>query len=160
MRLRLKLHPDSRCDAATRVEVEVARPRPGRLAMRYFVIGRTGDLRLPPVAFPAHAEELWRHTCFEAFLPVPPGNAYYELNFSPSTQWSAYRFDNYRSGMCIVGEIAAPRFAILSNDACYEFQASLELDRLPDVSGDATWHLGLSAVIEEASGRKSYWALA
>jgi len=25
----MKLHPDSRCDAATHIEVEVARPRPG-----------------------------------------------------------------------------------------------------------------------------------
>ena len=160
MRVSLKLHPDSRCDAATRVEVEIARLQPDRLAMRYFVTGRIGDLRLPPVTFPARAEELWRHTCFEAFLHAPPGAAYYELNFSPSTHWAAYRFDGYRSGMCIASAIATPRIEVLSNDADYELQVSLELDRLPDLPGGATWHLGLSAVIEEASGRKSYWALA
>jgi hypothetical protein len=160
MRLRLKLHPDSRCDAATRVEVEVARLQPARLAMRYFVTGRIGDLRLPPVTFPARGEELWRHTCFEAFLRAPPRAAYYEFNFSPSTRWAVYRFDGYRSGMRIVGEIAAAGIEVLSNYACYELQASLELDPLPDLPGDATWYLGLSAVIEETSGRKSYWALA
>src|ERR1700690_621334 len=132
MRLRLKLHPDSRCDAATCVEVEVARARPGSLAMRYFVTGRIGDLCLPPVTIPTRSEELWRHTCFEAFLRASPGAAYYELNFSPSTRWAVYQFDGYRRGMCIAGKIAAPGIEVLSNDACYELKAYLELDPLPD----------------------------
>ena len=44
--------------------------------------------------------------------------------------------------------------------SCYTLQASLELDRLSDLPRDAAWRLGLAAVIEETSGRKSYWALA
>jgi hypothetical protein len=39
-------------------------------------------------------------------------------------------------------------------------QASLELDRLSGSPRDSSWRLGLSALIEDASGRKSYWALA
>jgi hypothetical protein len=38
----------------------------------------------------------------------------------------------------------------------YALQAALDLSGLPRV---ATWRLGLAAVIEETSGRKSYWAL-
>lgn len=37
--------------------------------------------------------------------------------------------------------------------------ATLDLDRL-GLPADAPWRLGLSAVIEETSGAKSYWALA
>ncbi len=40
MRQALKLHPDSRCTAVTRIEVEVARPRPGALVLRYVVTGK------------------------------------------------------------------------------------------------------------------------
>jgi hypothetical protein len=79
---------------------------------------------------------------------------------APSTQWAAYRFSGYRSGMHVATEIAAPRIDVQSSPACYTLQAALELDWLSDLPGDARWRLGLSAVIEETSGRRSYWALA
>ena len=160
MRQALKLHPDSRCLAATGIDVEVARPRSGGLLLRYFVAGRPGDLRLPPATAPTRGDQLWRHTCFEAFIRASPGAGYYELNFSPSRQWAAYRFDDYRSGMRVPDEIGAPSVEVRSNGASYELQASLELDRVPGLPSGARWCLGLSAVIEEAGGGKSYWALA
>ena len=160
MRRALRLHPDSRCIAATHIEVEVTRPRPGNLVLRYFVTGKMIDLRMPPVTAPTRTDELWRHTCFEAFVRALPGAAYYEFNFAPSMQWAAYRFSDYRSGMSVAGEISAPRVEAQSTGERYELQASLELDRLSSLPGDAVWRLGLSVVIEETSGRKSYWALA
>ncbi len=99
MRHSLKLHPDSRCDAAARIEVEVARPRPGQLSVRYVVSGKTGGLLLPSAAAQARTDGLWRHTCSELFVRPSPGEAYYEFNFAPSRQWAAYRFDSHRSGM-------------------------------------------------------------
>jgi hypothetical protein len=152
MRLVLKPHADSVCSAATQVEVEVARPRAGSLVLRYVVTGLISGLRLPPLKTAARTDELWQHTCFEAFVRPSPGNAYYEFNFAPSTQWAAYRFDSYRSGMRVATEIGAPRIEAQTSPECYTLQASLELD--------AVWRLGLAAVIEDTSGRKSYWALA
>jgi hypothetical protein len=160
MRQALRLHPDSPCFAATRVDVEVARPRPGSLVLSYFVTGRINDLRLPPVVAAARAEELWRHTCFEAFIRASPGAGYYEFNFAPSTQWAAYRFSGYRSGMRIATEIGAPRIDVQSSPECYTLRASLELDQLAGLPRDAGWRLGLSALLEETNGRQSYWALA
>ncbi len=141
MRLVLKLHPDSLCTAATRVEVDVARPRPGGLLLSYVVTGKIGELRLPPVAAAARTDELWRHTCFEAFVRTS-GAPYYEFNFAPSTQWAAYRFSGYRSGMRVATEIGAPRIELRSAPECYTLQASLELDRLSDLPRDAAWRLG------------------
>jgi len=153
----LRLHPDSLCLAAAHVEVEVARPRAGSLMLSYVVTGKIGDLRLPPVSAAARTDALWRHTCFEAFVRHVPGEAYYEFNFAPSTQWAAYRFDRYRSGMRVATEISAPRIDVQSAPERYTLHAVLDLSRLPH---DAAWRLGLAAVIEETSGRKSYWALA
>ena len=155
MRHTLRLHPDSLCAAATRIEADVARPRPGSLILSYVVSGRISDLRLPPVVAAARADELWRHTCFEAFVRPSTGPAYYEFNFSPSTQWAAYQFSGYRSGMRVATEIGAPRIEVRSECATYTLQAALELDGL-----SSPLHLGLSAVLEETNGRKSYWALA
>jgi hypothetical protein len=154
LRRTLRLHPDSRCDAATGVEVDVALPRPGSLVLSYVVSGKIGELRMPPMVASGRSDELWRHTCFEAFVRPATGPEYYEFNFSPSTQWAAYRFENYRSGMRVATEIAAPRIEVRSDEATYTLQAALELDGL-----SSSLHLGLSAVLEEANGRKSYWAL-
>jgi hypothetical protein len=155
MRHTLRLHPDSHCAAATRIEADVARPRPGNLILSYVVSGKIGDLRWPPVVAPARADELWRHTCFEAFIRAATGSAYFEFNFSPSTQWAAYQFSGYRSAMRVATEIAAPRIEVRSDEATFTLQAALELGGL-----SSPLHLGLSAVLEETNGRKSYWALA
>ena len=160
MGLALALHPDSRCTPAMNIEVEVARPRVGHLLLRYSVNGELSDLRMPPVTAPTRGNELWRHSCFEAFVRAPTSTAYCEFNFAPSTRWAAYRFSDYRSGMSVEREISAPRIEVQSNGACYQLQASLKLDRLPYVPSNAAWRLGLSVVLEETSGQKSYWALA
>ena len=108
----------------------------------------------------ARSDGLWQHTCFEAFVRGLSGTEYYEFNFAPSTQWAAYRFSGYRSGMCVAAEISAPLIEVRSSPDCFTLQASLELDRLSDLPRRASWRLGLSAVIEDTSGCKSYWALA
>ena len=157
MRLALQRHPDTPCAAVTRIGVDVARPHAGSLALSYVVTGTIADLRLPPVAASTRTDELWRHTCFEAFIRPSPGEAYYEFNLAPSTQWAAYRFDGYRSGMRVAAEFAAPRIEVQPDAERYTLQAVLTLDALPH---DGQWRLALSAVIEETNGRKSYWALA
>jgi hypothetical protein len=153
LRRTLRLHPDSRCTAVTRIDVEVTQQRAGSLLLSYVVTGTIGDLRLPPPAAPVRADELWRHTCFEAFVRASPGEAYCEFNFAPSTQWAAYRFDSYRAGRRVAVEIGTPRIEAQTAAERYALQAALELDV-------AAWRLGLAAVIEETNGNKSYWALA
>ena len=160
MRHALRLHPDSPSFAATHVEVEVARPRAGSLVLSYFVTGKIGDLRMPPVVAAARTDELWRHTCFEAFIRTSPGAGYYELNFAPSTQWAAYWLSGYRSGMRVATEIGAPRIEVRCSPDCCTMQVALELDQLSRLPRDVGWRLGLSTLIEDTSGRTSYWALA
>src|SRR5215469_12408884 len=159
MRQLLKLHGDSRCLTAAHVEVEVARPHADKLVLSYIVTGKMNDIRMPPVVESARGDGLWQHTCFEAFLRASSGIEYYEFNFAPSSQWAAYRFSGYRSGMRVATEIDAPEILVESSSKRYVLQASLELDRAL-LSQASTLRLGLSAVIEETSGHRSYWALA
>jgi hypothetical protein len=160
MRLALKLHPDSHCGAVKHIEVDVVRAHPASLVLRYFVTGTIGYLRLPSVSTPARAEELWRHTCFEAFVQALPSAAYYEFNFSPSRQWAAYQFSGYREGMTVTGKIGTPGIEVRSNAESCQLVAALTLDGLASLPDDAIWRLGVSAIIEEAGGSLSYWALA
>jgi hypothetical protein len=159
MRRTLALHPDSRCNAVTRIDVEATRPRPGNLVLRYTISGKIADLRLPAPAASTRTDELWQHTCFEAFLRPPSGEAYYEFNIAPSTQWAAYAFSGYRSGMRIADEAGTPFIEVQRGADFYLLQASLDLGRLAHVTQDGVWRLGLSAVIEEESCALSYWAL-
>jgi hypothetical protein len=140
--------------------VGVARPNADSLLLSYVVTGKIGDLRIPPVVTSARTDELWRHTCFEAFVGSSANAAYCEFNFAPSTQWAAYRFSSYRSGMQVAVDVRAPRIEVQSGPERYTLQATLALDWLSSLPGGARWRLGLSAVIEEVSGRRSYWALA
>jgi hypothetical protein len=152
----LKLHPKSRCATVTRIDVDVSRPEPGALVLHYAVTGKIRGLSMPPITPASRADGLWQHTCFEAFIRPAFGSAYYELNFAPSTQWAAYRFDGYRAGMR-VADVRAPAIETRQSAEQFELHAAM---KLADLQGNAFWRLGLSAVIEEADGNKSYWALA
>src|SRR5215475_6500850 len=160
MRRSLRLHPDSRCPTAAQVDVVVGDQHAGSLFLSYVVTGKLNEIRMPPVVANSRSDELWQHTCFEAFVRGSAGTGYYEFNFAPSTQWAAYRFSDYRTGMRVASEINAPAIKVNANDDCYTLQASLELGRLSELPRNGPWRLGLSALIEDASGCKSYWALA
>jgi hypothetical protein len=160
MRQLLKLHPESRCVAVSHIEVDVSRRGADRLVLTYIVTGKISGIRMPPVMPPGRGNELWRHTCFEAFIRASSGPEYYEFNFAPSAQWAVYRFSGYRSGMCVPAEIGPPPIEVQGSADCYTLQASLEPDRLSGLPRTVSWRLGLSALIEDASGRMSYWALA
>ena len=89
-------------DGAAKAGVVVASVELGpgaALRFEYRLRGALGQLAIPRRAAPRRAERLWEHTCFEAFVAPGAGAGYYELNFSPSTAWAAYAFDDYRAGM-------------------------------------------------------------
>lgn len=158
MRLIMQRHGDSQGTAAKAVEVELAWPAPGKLALTYVVIGDIAALKLPSPAPGGRTDELWRHTCLEAF--VGEGAGYYEFNLAPSAEWAAYGFSGYRDGMAPVEPFEDPA---ISTEATYDrfaLHATLDLSDLPDLRPDVAWRLALTAVIEQRDGLKSYWALA
>jgi hypothetical protein len=151
MRRDLILHPEFPCAAALRIEVEIARSGT-TLQLDYLVTGDIDALALPAVSEPERSDELWKHTCFEAFVRPAPGTTYFEFNLAPSTRWAAYRFDDYRQGMRDA-DLPAPSIAIERGAKRFTLRAVLAVP-------DGALRLGLSAVIEEIGGAKSYWALA
>lgn len=108
---------------------------------------------LPETAEPDRADDLWKTTCFEAFLKDPEEEAYREWNFSPSGRWAAYDFTSVREGRTNA-EVAAPYVRIEDNMTWWAVGATIA------VEAGIRWLLGLSAVLEEKDGTKSYWALA
>lgn len=152
----LEPHPDTPSTAVTCIQATAVRTSPSTLTLHFQLTGNPASLRLPPLSAPVRTDELWRHTCLEAFVRLPGEEAYFELNLAPSSQWAAYAFTGYRAGM-VQPEIAPPEIDTRTHRDGFELLAHVNLPHLPD---DTSWQLGLSAVIEEASGQKSYWALA
>src|SRR5215831_18468784 len=93
----LSPHPASPRGPVRELGVSVGRDG-GLLVLTYSLTGDLDAVLLPPPAPPERTDELWRHTCFEAFL-ARAGAGYLEFNLSPSGQWAAYEFERYRVGM-------------------------------------------------------------
>jgi len=143
-------HPAHSPGAITSVDAYVTRA-PNGLMLSYAVTGDINALLLPAQSEPGRAEEPWQTTCFELFLRSA-GGGYREYNFSPSGKWAAYAFDSYREGR---REIPATITIATDGDAeTLNLTASLITD-LDDVA-----QIALTAVIEDLSGHKSYWAIA
>lgn len=132
----------------------------GEFTLHYRVAAPPSHLRLPAPAPPIRADELWKHSCFEMFVRAAASGPYYEFNFSPSSEWSVYRFDAHRNGMRPVLTIGPPMIETRRARDEFELIAHVELKRLPELAGSAALQVGLSAIIEEADGRKSFWAIA
>jgi hypothetical protein len=108
---------------------------------------------IPEANEPSRADELWTTTCFEAFLRETGSDAYREWNFAPSGNWAAYGFKSYRAGMTELEVGAPPYIRMEDNLTWWTLGATIA------VESGKSWDLGLSVVLEEADGTKSYWAL-
>lgn len=153
MRLNLVPHPDMPCEAVREISVEVMRLG-SKLGLRYRVEGDFEQIALAQWGPRARADELWKHTCFEAF--VSAGEGYGEINLSPSNRWAAYRFDAYRSGMTVHRGVELLNLEDHRRAEAYELSAKLDIGGAPPGSD---WSVGISAVIELADGRRCFWAL-
>ena len=108
---------------------------------------------IPESREPARADDLWQTTCFEAFLRIPGAEPYREWNFAPSGEWAAYDFEGHREGRA-EADVAPPYIRVEDNLTWWALGATIAVD------SQAIWALGLSAILEERDGTKSYWALA
>ena len=121
----------------------------------WFGVGApAGRFVIPKVTEPWRADDLWKTTCFEAFLREAGDDAYREWNFAPSGNWAAYDFSGYREDMARAEVEQPPYIRMEDNFTWWTVGATIA------VAAEKTWQLGLSAVLEEADGTKSYWALA
>jgi len=146
----LRSHP-ANPSPVTRIAVEVERAAPDMLRLTYRIGGDLARMAIPRIQSATRTDRLWQHSCLEVFLGTEQG--YYEFNFSPSSQWAAYRFDGHRAGM----RDAATDVPAIAWDRDGEAAKLTATIRLP---ADATGPLGLSAIIEDVNGNRSFWALA
>jgi hypothetical protein len=154
--LQLTCHPLIGCQAVHKVTVALGWPQDGVLALTYTLTGDCTRMCIPPLQPQAQVDGLWQHTCFEAFIAAKDSPAYWEFNFSPSSEWVVYHFRGYRDRTPDGGIDTVPKIIVSQTDD------HLQLDTricLPPLLMRQPLRLALSAVIEDENGKLSYWAL-
>ena len=153
--LTLACHPQTASQAIRGIEAVVGRAPGNILTLAFVLEGDLSGLRIPELRPSRRAGDLWRHTCFEVFVMVEGGPGYREFHFSPSGEWAVYAFRSYRDGGELEVELA-PGIVVCRTMNRLELDAKIRRDFL---SPGRPLRLGLSAVVEDADGVLSYWAL-
>ena len=154
-------HPDVPSKGVRGIAARAGLAGPQSLRFQYVLEADPLLIRIPqPMAAAGRTDELWAHTCFEAFIGFPDSTPYLELNFSPSGQWAAYRFDSYRQGMAPASS-SAPRLTLRRGGEKLELDAEVQLGGILSSPGPGLERLriALSTVVEDREGSLSYWAL-
>ena len=143
----LQPHALTPCAAVEAVVVELERASADLLEVRWRIVGDIAALRVPVEAL--DPERLWEHTCVELFAAPAVGEGYVEWNVSPTGQVATFAFSSYRV------RTPAPS-ASAAVDVDVQPRALRLTARVPIL--DAA-RLSLTAVIEDADGALSYWAV-
>jgi hypothetical protein len=154
----LRCHTSARSQTVRTIEVRIRRLASAEIQMTFCLDGDIRRIRVPSPGVPRIATELWRHTCFEAFIAIEGQPAYHEFNFAPSGEWAVYAFSGYRNGGPLAKEMMRPHITVRSTDSRLELDALVRLEELSTVHPRASLRIGLSAVVEASDGF-SYWAL-
>jgi hypothetical protein len=152
-RLDLIPHPSTANGPASSIRIEVEK-RGSALSLIYALGGDLDRIRIPAPRPPVRADDLWLHTCFELFLKAAGEEAYLEFNFSPGGEWAAYCFESYRSGRTEL-EVQAPSIGGHEGGGLLFRRVVLE-----GLDFDRRRSIGLSAIVEDSEGERSFWALA
>jgi len=155
----LVCHPRTPSRSVGAIDVLVESATNGILALSFVLRGDLDALRIPTKQQGERpcrrVDELWQHTCFEAFLMAGDGPGYREYNFSPSGEWAAYAFRDYRQPGVAADE-SEPVIRVHRNVQRLWLEAEVPFELSPLYR---SIRLGLSAVVEAVDGELSYWAL-
>ncbi|MEO7386404.1 MAG: DOMON-like domain-containing protein [Gammaproteobacteria bacterium] len=155
--------PGSAAGAVRQFDATAGYAPDGALEFSWRLVADLSRLRIPPAATAtARADELWRHTCFEAFVADPHSTGYLELNFSPSGEWAAYGFRNYRGGMVPLPLRKDPEANWRRIGDELALAVRFRMDDLPGPPGPrpaVPLRVALSAVLEDVQGGVTHWAL-
>ena len=157
--INLSCHSSTRAETVRAMQVRVRRSSSAELQMTFRLDGDIPRIQIPTPTTPRIGTELWRHTCFEAFIALEGQPSYHEFNFAPSGEWCVYALSGYRNGGPLADEAMRPHIAMRSTDSRLELDAIVRLDSLSAIHPRAVLRIGLSAVIEASDGTISYWAL-
>lgn len=155
----LTCHPQTPAHAVRGITARVRRLPDALLVIAFVLEADLSRLRIPAPREARMTHGLWEHTCFEAFIALNDTPAYHEFNFAPSSEWAVYAFERYRKRVPPRDQAVAPAVHVRRLADRLELDTVVHLNSFSASHSTAALRLALSAVIEDASGSLSYWAL-
>jgi hypothetical protein len=153
--LALVCHPQTPSRVMRAIDVAAGGAPGGGLTLSFALEGDLSAVCIPDPRPSRRVDGLWRHTCFEAFVMAGEGPGYREFNFSPSGEWALMVFCGYRDGGEPVA-VPGPEIEVRRRGERLELDAEIRAECLPP---GRSLRLGLCAVVEDAHGELTYWAL-
>lgn len=154
-------HPSDRSPSDITIDATAKLVGDGHISARFTVIGNLGNVDIPDLSTnPNRKDELWRHTCFEVFIRQPDQKSYIEYNLSPTRDWAAYEFQDYRKGMKDAAVDERPTMRTLASSDQFVLDALFNFSPPKGSAISSTLHIGLSAILAGVDGAVSHWALA
>lgn len=158
MKLSLAIHSKTPGTLNREVAVETLL-RGNKVQLIYTLQNLDRNLLIPQKAKPGRRDNLWQHTCCEAFIGIINQPHYLEFNFSPSGEWAAYAFTDYRE-RADWPDPAPPEIRTIKTDTDLQLEATILLDTLPEAFQHQSLELGISTVLEDKHQNLAYLALA
>jgi len=152
----LQCHTDHPAKDVEEIAISAELSKSGKIWLRYHIDGNLNSISLPDPKDPERTDNLWHTTCCELFISVPEETAYGEYNLSPSSQWAAYQFSDFRKD---AADMEIPDVPEIHLDAS-ETHLALEAEfTLPERFTNKTLQTSFSVIVEEMDGTKSFWAV-
>ena len=130
----------------------------GCLIAVYELNGSVKNLAIPQLSMkPERKNRLWEDTCFELFFNPVDSEAYWEFNLSPSGDWNVFRFSGYRQGMQEEQTFESLPFTVETLPDFLRLAVEIEIKKI--IPESKAINVGVSAVIKNVNGDRSYWAL-
>jgi hypothetical protein len=79
------------------------------------------------------------------------------LNFSPSGDWDAYSFEDYRKDMKVEENISVSPIRISREAGGFVLDVAVDISKV--VRESETLEISVAAVVENTKGALSYWAI-
>lgn len=154
----LTCHTGTPSNASQNISVSLDFLAEGSLRLSYKLTGDLTQILIPKAQNSTAVDGLWQNTCFELFIAVKGEANYHEFNFSPSGQWAAYAFSDYR----VISEWTLsqkPTITFVQTKEYLNLVAIIPVNDLDQIIAGKPIELGITAVIEANDGSHSYWAL-
>lgn len=137
------------------------------LSFSYTLAGDLATVAVPPFdpnlsQSNSRQDRLWEKTCFEFFLAAGPQHSqsdpYWEFNLSPAGYWNVFSLASYRQGLRLEPTFSSLPFTVQMSPDILRLELSVDISGL--VNPGQPLKLGVSAIIVNATGEESFWALA